>query len=322
MEYKAIAGTGLNVSRMCLGTMMFGGQTSKEDSIEIVHKALDGGINFFDTANIYTKGSCETILGEALEGHRREVVLATKVGGPSWPGPNGRGLGRVHVLASVEESLKRLRTDYIDIFYYHFPDHVTPVEEMIETMDLLVKQGKIRYWGVSNFSAWEICRMIEKARAMGCKAPVITQSVYNLLTRGADEELIPFVKEYKIGLVAYNPLAGGLLTGKHSRGAAAENSRFTLEKGYYNRYFKENNFDAIDVLSGIAKEAGISLLELSERWVLSESAVSAPIIGVSKLSQLLQNIEIVEKGPLDSALAKKCGAAWDMIKGDYFGYHR
>ena len=322
MEHRAIAGTGLSVSRMCLGTMMFGGQTDREESIEIIHRALDGGVDFIDTANIYNRGVSEDIVGEALEGIRRNAVLATKVGGPAWDGPAGRGLGRAHVTAAVEESLRRLRTDYIDIYYYHFPDHVTPVEEMIETMDILIKQGKIRYWGVSNFAAWEICSMVEKARAMGCCAPVITQSVYNLLTRGADDELLPFINEYKIGLAPFNPLAGGLLTGKHTRQAAADDSRFSRDKGYYARYWKEGNFDAIDVLSGIAEEAGISLLELAVRWVITEPAVSAPIIGVSKLSQLEQNIGLVEKGPLDAETAGKCDAAWDMIKGDYFEYHR
>ena len=322
MDRKLIPQTDLSVSRMCLGTMMFGGQTAKEDAIKIVHAAIDGGINFFDTANIYTKGSCETILGEALEGRRDKVVLATKVGGPAWEGPDGRGNGRTHVLASVEKSLERLRTDYIDIFYYHFPDHKTDFEEMAGTMDILVKQGKIRYWGVSNFAAWEICSLIEKARAAGYAAPVITQSVYNMLTRGADEELIPFIKAYNIGLAPYNPLAAGLLTGKHSREKAVENTRFALEKGYRLRYWKDQNFDAVDMLADVAKEAGISLLELAVRWLLSEPAITAPIIGVSRLEQLLQNMSLVEKGPLPEDLREKCNCAWDMIKGDYFNYHR
>ena len=322
MERKFVPQTDLNVSRMCLGTMMFGGQTAKEDAIKIVHAALDGGINFLDTANIYTKGSCETILGEALEGRRDKVILATKVGGPAWEGPDGRGNGQKHVLASVEKSLERLRTDYIDIFYYHFPDHKTPFEEMIETMNILIKQGKIRYWGVSNFAAWELCSLVEKAKAAGLKAPVITQSVYNMLTRGADEELIPFIKEYNIGLAPYNPLAAGLLTGKHSREKAVENTRFALEKGYRMRYWKDQNFDAVDMLADVAREAGISLLELAVRWLMSEPAITAPIIGVSRMEQLLQNGSLVEKGPLPEDLREKCNCAWDMIKGDYFNYHR
>jgi aryl-alcohol dehydrogenase (NADP+) len=322
MEYRAIRGTGLKVSRMCLGTMMFGAQTSREESVRIIRAALDKGVNFFDTADIYNRGASEELVGEALEGARRDAVIATKVGGPAWFGPGGMGLGRAHVMAGVEDSLRRLRTDHIDIYYYHIPDHTTPPEEMIETMDILVRQGKIRYWGVSNFAAWEIARFIDKAREMGCVAPVITQSVYNLLTRGADEELLPFIREYKIGLAPFNPLAGGLLTGKHTRDAAAAGSRMADDKGYRLRYWKERNFDAMDELGKIADEAGMSLLELAVRWVVSVPEVSAPIIGVSRLEQLEQNAALVEKGELDAELMKKCDAAWSMIKGDWFDYHR
>lgn len=322
MEYTNIGKTELKVSRMCLGTMMFGGQTEKEEAVRIIDAALDAGVTFLDTANIYTKGCSEEILGEALEGKRDRAVVATKVGGPAWEGPDGSGLGRKHVLASVEKSLERLRTDHIDIFYYHFPDHVTPFDEMIETMNELIRQGKIRFWGVSNFAAWEICEMVEHARAAGLQPPVISQSVYNLLTRGADDELIPFLKEYGIGLAPFNPLAGGLLTGKHRREAAAEHSRFSLEQGYRMRYWKERNFDAMDILTGVAEQAGMSLLELAVRWVLSEPAVTSPIIGVSKMEQLVQNVALVEKGPLPEDVRQACDAAWDLLRGDYFNYHR
>ncbi|MBQ9890812.1 MAG: aldo/keto reductase [Firmicutes bacterium] len=322
MEYRAIPSTGLIVSRMCLGTMMFGGQTEKEAAKDIIKAALDGGVNFFDTANIYNGGASEEIVGEALKDSRSDVIIASKVGAGRPGVPNGNGLGRKHMLKSLEASLKRLGTDYLDIFYCHAPDHITPAEEIIQTMDLLIKQGKIRYWGVSNFAAWEICSIIEKARAMNCAAPVVTQSVYNLLTRGADEELIPFVKSYGIGMVPFNPLAGGLLTGKHSRESAADNTRFTRDKMYFARYWKDQNFDAIDLLKGVADEAGISLIELAVRWLLSEPAITAPILGVSRREQIIQNMQLVEKGPLPADVREKCGAAWAMIKGDYFSYHK
>ncbi|MBO7730454.1 MAG: aldo/keto reductase [Lachnospiraceae bacterium] len=322
MEYTTIQGTGLRVSKFCLGTMMFGGQTSNEESVEIVRYALENGINFFDTANIYTQGKSEMLLGEALKGHREEAVIATKVGGPSWKGENGKGLGRKHVMASVEVSLKRLRTDYIDIFYMHFPDPNTPMEETIETMDELIRAGKIRYYGVSNYAAWQICSMIEKAQKMQRHAPVITESVYNALTRGADEELLPFLRQYNIGMAAYNPLAGGLLTGKHTREKAVPGTRFDTEQGYRNRYWKDENFDAIETLEQIADENGMSILELAIRWILSEPAVTSPIIGVSRLEQLKQNIEIVEKGALQLQVKDACDGVWNRIKGDYFSYHR
>ena len=322
MEYTVIPSTGLKVSRMCLGTMMFGGQTESSDAKDIIRAAVDGGVSFFDTADIYNRGISEEIVGDALSTCRDQVVIATKVGAGPPDVPNRSGLGRKHVLLSIENSLRRLKTDYLDIYYCHVPDHITPPEEIIQTMDLLVKQGKIRYWGVSNFAAWEICSIIEKARAMGCSAPVVTQSVYNLLTRGADEELLPFVKSYGIGMVPFNPLAGGLLTGKHTRENAAGNTRFTRDKNYYARYWKDQNFDAIDILKGVAEEAGISLIELAVRWVLSEPAVTCPIIGVSRKEQLVQNIQLVEKGQLPEDVRSKCDAAWELIKGDYFSYHK
>ena len=322
MEYRAIPSTGLIVSRMCLGTMMFGGQTEKDAAIDIIRAAKDGGINFFDTANIYTGGASEEIVGQALKDCRSEVIIASKVGAGPTDVPNGHGLGRKHMFTSLEASLKRLGTDYLDIYYCHVPDRDTPAEEFIQTMDLFIKQGKIRYWGVSNFSAWHICSTIEKARAMNCAPPVVTQTVYNLLTRGADVELIPFVKSYGIGMVPYNPLAAGLLTGKHTRENAVDNTRFTRDKMYYARYWKDQNFEAVDLLKGVAEEAGISLIELAVRWVLSEPAVTCPIIGVSRKEQLLQNIQLVEKGPLPADVREKCDAAWDILRGDYFNYHR
>jgi len=322
MEITTLKGTGLHVSKFCLGTMMFGGQTSKEDSLKILDYAFDNGVNFFDTADIYTKRQSEAIVGEALQGKRDQVVIATKVGGPNAQGANGKGLGRKHVLESIETSLKTLGTDYVDIFYMHFPDPETPMEESIQTMNTLIQQGKIRYYGVSNYPAWRICSMVEKAKEMGLQGPVVTETVYNAITRGADEEILPFVKEYNFGLTAYNPLAGGLLTGKHKKGQIAENSRFSLEKGYNLRYCKDKNFDAVEYLEGVAKEAGMSVLELATRWMVSVPEVDAPIIGVSKLEQIQQNIELVNNGKLDDELMKKCDEAWKIIKGDFYNYHR
>ena len=322
MNYTNISGTGLNVSTFCLGTMTFGGQTNEEESMKIIDCAIDNGINFFDTADIYTNSVSETIIGKAIKGRRDDLVIATKVGGPSWKGPNGKGLGRKHIMRSIDNSLKRLQTDYVDVYYMHFPDPDVPMEETIETMNLLINAGKIRYYAVSNYSAWQICSMVEKARQMNMHAPVLTETVYNVITRGADEELMPFLKKYNVGLAAYNPLAGGLLTGKHTRDHAAENSRMSDNKGYRARYWKEDNFDAIDILNKIAEESGMGLLDLAIRWVLTRRELNSAIIGVSKLSQLEQNISIVNEGALPEDVFKKCDEAWALIKGDYFGYHR
>lgn len=321
MQYNNIKGTGLAVSKMCLGTMMFGGQTNEEESLKIIDYALDNGVNFFDTANIYTGGESERILGQGLKGKRERAIVATKVGGPAYKGPNGSGQGRTYILRSVEDSLRRLQTDYIDVLYMHFPDPKTPLAETIETMTGLVRSGKIRYYGVSNHSAWQLCSMVHQAKESGNIAPVITQTVYNPITRGADDEMLPFLKEYNIGMAAFNPIAGGLLSGKHTREKAAENSRFSNDGGYNRRYWKEKNFDAIDILTEAANELGISLLELSFRWHLSNPMVDSVISGVSKYSQVVQNIEIFSGDPLPKETLEKCNAAWDLVRGNYFNYH-
>ena len=322
MEYRLIPNTDLEVSRFCLGTMTFGGQTDKETAVRMIHAALDSGVNFIDTADIYTGGASEEIVGKALEGRRNEAVLATKVGGPAWDGPDGKGLGKDHILKSIDISLKRLKTDCIDIYYMHFPDRTVPPEETIETMNSLIDAGKIRYYAVSNYAAWEICSIVEKALRMGLRAPVMTESVYNVITRGADSELLPFLREYEMGLAAYNPLAGGLLSGKHKRQHAAEGSRMSDDRGYIERYWKDSNWDAIEKLEVIAESSGMGLLELSARWMISQEDVTSVIFGASKKEHLTQNIAAAEKGPLDKETLDACDCVWNSIRGDWFGYYR
>jgi aryl-alcohol dehydrogenase (NADP+) len=327
MQYTILKSTGLKVSRMCLGTMTFGGQADKEESRRIFDFCLDHGVNFVDTADIYTNGQSETFVGEFMKGRRDEIVLATKVGGPSAKGQNGMRLSRKHILESVDMSLSRLRTDYIDIYYMHFPDAFTPYEEIISTMDMLVRSGKIRYYGTSNHAAWQCCSMVHLAREMNCVPPVLTQTVYNLLTRGAEDELIPFMEKYNYGITVFNPLAGGLLTGKHKRGKPVENTRMS-EKGYAMRYFKDSNFDAMDILTKAAEENGMSLLELSYKWLLSQKAVDSIICGVSKFSQITQNMEYFKGSseepkntPLPESVLAQCDEAWNLLRGKYWNYH-
>ncbi len=322
MQYRHLASTGLRVSEICLGTMTFGGQTNAEDSKKIIACALDSGINFIDTANIYTKGESERILGEALTGRRSEVVLATKTGGPAKQGPNGSGLSRRQIISSVEDSLKRLSTDYIDILYLHFPDRLTPAEEYTDAVSTLVRSGKIRYWGVSNFAAWQCCRIMHLAKEMRAVAPCITQNVYSLINRGVEDELVPFLQEYSMGLAVFNPLAGGILTGKHSRERYTEGTRFALEKGYAMRYWNDRNFDAVDALKSVAEANGMTMVELSYKWLLSHSRVTSVICGVSKLSQLEENIGYSTSEILSPEIVQQCEEAWSMIRGDYFNYHR
>ena len=322
MQYHNIKGTGLKVSKFCLGTMMFGGQTDKEESIRIIDYAIESGVNFFDTADTYADGASEAIVGEALEGKRENAVIATKVRNPKGPLPNQSGLGRKHILQNVDESLAKLRTDYIDLLYLHHPDDETPIEETIETMTQLVRSGKIRYYGVSNYSAWQCCSFVHKAKEMGCIAPVITESVYNLLTRGLEDEMLPFLREYNMGLAVYNPIAAGLLSGKHSRSGPASDSRLATNAGYNRRYWNENNLDAVEELTEIASKAGMSLLEFSLTWLANKKEVDCVISGASKFDHAVQNIGILsEPKAIPEEFLKECDEVWGHIRGSYFNYH-
>ncbi len=321
MENVNLTGTGLTVSRVCLGTMTFGGQLDEQGSIEVVHRALDAGVNFFDTANIYTGGQSELILGKALKGCRDEVIVASKVGGPSEPGLNGQGLSRKHIISAAEKSLKRLDTDYMDIYYLHFPQHTTPLEETMEAMNSLVKSGKVRYIGMSNYAAWEMMDALSICDKRSYAPPCLTENVYNLLTRGIESELVPFLKAKKIGLTIYNPLAGGLLSGKHGRERPVENTRLS-EPGYYQRYWNDDSFEAMESLDKIAKSAGMSLLELSLRWCVSYGYVTNVILGVSRLEHLTGNLELIAKGSLPEDILARCDEVWKRLNGNRFAYNR
>ncbi len=322
MEYTCIKGTGLRVSRFCLGTMTFGGQTDESESLRIIDHALDRGVNFFDTADGYTDGESERILGRALEGRRDGAVIATKVTNPTGPLPNQSGQGRKHILQNLERSLRSLRTDYIDLYYLHRPDPATPAEEVIETMSALVRAGKIRYWGVSNYPAWQCCSLVHKAREMCAVPPVVTESVYNLITRGIEDELTPFLSEYRMGLTVFNPIAAGLLTGKHRRDKLAEHSRLADNYGYHLRYVSDANMDAVERLTEIAADCGMGLLEFSLQWLLGRPAVDSVIVGASRLEHVVQNIALCEESkPLGAEALAKCDAVWDGLRGHFFSYH-
>ena len=322
MEYTLIKGTGLKVSRVCLGTMTFGEQTSEEEAVRIVDCALDRGVNFFDTADNYTGGRSEQILGKALEGKRENAVIATKGTNPRGPLPNQSGQGRKHILQDIEESLRSPRTDYIDVYYLHHPDPETPVEEVIETMTGLVRSGKIRYYGLSNYSTWQCCSFIHKAREMHAIAPVVTESVYNLITRGIEDEMVPFLNEYRMGLTVFNPIAAGLLTGKHIHERPEENTRFALNYGYEKRYFNDRNRQAVEALSAIAADNGMSVLEFSLQWLLNRPVVDSVIMGASRYEHIVQNLSLAsEKKPLDAEALRRCDEVWDTIRGRFFSYH-
>ena len=323
MEYRYLPGTGLAVSRLSLGTMMFGGQTSEEDSIKIIDCALDGGINVVDTADMYNGGLSEVAVGKALKGKRENVILATKVCNKMSDDINDRGLNRRHIIAGCEASLKRLQTDYIDIYYMHTPDYKTPLEESLDAMSQLVRDGKVRYIGFSNYASWQAADIMHISEKQNGVKPVITQNVYNLLTRGIEEELIPFCKAHKVGLTVYNPIAAGLLTGKHKYGERPDpDTRFAQKKNYADRYWSEKNFVALDAFLKLAEECGMPIIEFAMKWIAQNDAVDSILTGVSKLSQLEQNLTLLDGAPIPEDAMKKADEIYAELTGNRFKYNR
>lgn len=322
MKYNNLPGTSLKVSALSLGTMMFGGQTNEADSLAIMDYAFEQGVNFWDTANVYNQGESERIVGKALKNRRDDIILATKVFGQMGEKLNDKGLSRRNILSSVDASLARLGTDYIDVYYLHAPDYETEIEETLETMTGLVKAGKIRYIGVSNFAAWQIADMLAVCDKRGYIAPIITQNVYNAITRGIETELVPFLQAHKLGMAVYNPIAGGLLAGKHRPGKPAENTRFAGNEMYYKRYWSDDNFAAVEKLTEIAAAHNMSVLQLAMRWCASRSGVTSIISGVSKLAQIEQNIATLEGDSLNQEILVACDAVWCSLAGTRFGYNR
>lgn len=322
MDLKYLPATGIRLSTLTLGTMMFGGQTDESESLRIMDLAFERGVNSYDTANVYNQGESERIVGKGLKGRRGRVILATKVYGQMGKDPNDMGLSRRNILAAAEASLRRLDTDYIDIYYLHRPDEHTPVEESLNAVDSLIREGKVRYVGISNFAAWQAADVLHISCRQGYSAPVITQNVYNLLTRGIEGELLPFLRAHPMGMAVYNPIAGGLLAGKHRADKPEENTRFALNKVYYQRYWSQENFDAVERLRTIAGENDLSLLQLAYKWLAMRPEVSTIICGVSKLAQLEENLGLLEGPALNEQTLAACDDLWQQLAGTRFAYNR
>ena len=322
MEQRVLTGTGLSVSQLCLGTFMFGGQTDEKEAHAVLDCAFDMDVNFVDTANTYNQGESERIVGKWLKSRRDQVVLATKVGNPMGKNPLDTGLTRKNILKACDDSLRRLGADYIDLYYLHKPDPKTPLEETMQTMDHLVREGKIRYVGMSNFAAWQIADALAICDKRGWVPPIVTQNVYNLLTRDIETELLPFVNSHGMGLTIYNPIAGGLLTGKHQPGTPASDTRFSFNKRYYDRYWTKENFEAVEKLSGIAQKNGLTVLELSLLWCAQKPGVTSLIAGVSKRTQIEQNILCLGKSALSPEVINQCDEIWQGLSGNRFSYVR
>jgi aryl-alcohol dehydrogenase (NADP+) len=297
MEHVRLGRTGLMVSRLCLGTMTFGFQSDEETSRAILDTAASAGITFIDTADVYPLGGglervgrTEEILGRWLNGRRDDYVVATKCVGATGPNPWQRGASRKHVLEAIEASLRRLGTDYVDLYQLHSWDPQTPLDEMLEALDSVVHSGKARYVGCSNFLAYRVARALGRSEARNLVRFDSVQPRYNLLFRQIERDLLPLCSEEGIGVIPYNPIAGGLLTGKHDRsGQPEEGTRFTLGTAgsmYRDRYWHEGQFETVEEIRATAKEAGLSMTTLAVAWVLANPAVTAPIIGASRPSQL------------------------------------
>lgn len=283
MRYVRFGDTGIKVSRLCLGTMTFGNEADEARSREIMDRAFDAGINFFDTADIYTHGTTEEIVGRWLEGRRQKVVLATKVHFPTGKGVNEKGNSRLHILSGVERSLKRLQTDYVDVLYLHHWDDETPIEESLAAIDHLVRQGKVLYGAVSNFSAWQTVKAIECARARGYAPVTAHQPMYNLTKRVAEVEILPMALDYRIAVCPYSPMAAGLLSGKYNRG---ETGRITHHPMYKERYKDPVHIEIAQRFIDYAQSRGLSPVALAVAWCGSHPAVTSPIIGARNVEQL------------------------------------
>ncbi|MBW4690890.1 MAG: aldo/keto reductase [Lyngbya sp. HA4199-MV5] len=307
--------TGLTVSRLVLGTMTFGLQSDEETSRAILDTAANAGINFLDTADVYplgggltTAGRTEEIIGRWLKGKRDEFILATKcvgrVGSSLWD----QGASRKHILDAIDASLQRLDTDYIDLYQLHSDDTSTPLDETLEALDKIDRAGKVRYIGVSNFLAYRLSRALGRADVRHLTRFVSIQPRYNLLFREIERELLPLAQEEGLGVIPYNPLAGGLLTGKHDRtGEPTAGTRFTLgaaAERYQDRYWHDREFNTVEELRTVADAAGLSLTTLSLAWVLANPIITAPIIGASRPEQLADSLKAIEV-KLDDSLKQK-----------------
>lgn len=323
MDYRTLPNTGLKVSRVSFGTMTFGSQTEEDVARQMIDLCLDAGINFIDTANIYNKGLSETIAGKLLKGRRDKVILATKVRGKMGDAPDESGLSPAAIRKAIDASLQRLQTDYVDLYYLHQPDYDVPIEETLAAMDELVKAGKVRYPAISNFAAWQVAEIHCIAEKNGYQPPFISQPMYNLLARAIEDEYLPFCKRYGVAVVPYNPLAGGLLTGKQSRESKPiAGSRFDGNRMYLDRYWQDDDFAAVEQLKSVARDTGKTLVELALQWVLSQEQVDSVILGASKLEQLEQNLKACAGPKLPADVLERCDAVWSRLRGVTPKYNR
>lgn len=323
LKTKRLGRTGLKVTEICLGTMTFGNQCDEPTSHAIMDKAFNAGVSFFDTADVYPLGasseqvgSTEKFVGSWLQGHREQVVLATKFYGKIGEGLNNQGGSRKHIMEAVEGSLRRLQTDYIDLYQMHQFDPETPIEETLRALDNLVRDGKVRYIGCSNFPAWQVSRSLWKSDVMNIARFDSVQPRYNLLFRHIEAELLPLAEAEGLGIISYNPLAGGILTGRYQPGQAPEeNSRFTLNQAgklYQARYWQEPQMQAAETLKKHCSERNLNIAQVALAWVLAQPAITSAILGASRPEQLDQTLPATNL-TLDEETLRVCDDLWYQI---------
>jgi aryl-alcohol dehydrogenase-like predicted oxidoreductase len=302
MEYRRLGRSGLFVSVLTLGTMTFGGQGgfSKVGSTDVagarrqVDMCLNAGVNLFDTANIYSDGESEEILGEAIAGRRDDLLLATKVRMPAGDGPNDTGLSRYHIIRQCEESLRRLGTDYIDLYQVHEWDGLTPLEETLEALDTLVRSGKVRYVGSSNYSGWQLMKALGVSDRLGLQRYVSQQIHYTLQAREAEYELVPLAIDQECSILVWSPLAGGLLSGKYRRDQEASEGRHLEGWDEPPIYDTEKLYDIVDVLVKIAEGRGVSAAQVALSWLLGRAGVASVVVGARTDEQLADNLKAAD----------------------------
>ncbi|UPK43820.1 aldo/keto reductase [Paenibacillus pabuli] len=312
MEYRRLGNSGLRVSALGLGTNAFGKRADDPTSIRIIHAALDHGINFIDTANIYAGTESERIIGQALRGRRENAVLATKAGLPRHEGPHGRGSSRYHLQQELEHSLRRLQTDYVDLYQIHTFDPHTPLDETLRTLDDMVTSGKVRYIGASNYAAWELMKALGISELKGYVRYISTQTSYSLADRTPELELVPMCLDQGVGIIPYFPLAGGILTGKYNGQAGIPSGSRADTDPTFNRFLLEHNINLGEQVSQKAAKFGCSPSALSLAWLLARPAVSTVIVGATSSEQLEHNL-----ASLDMRLGDDMTAELDQLSESF-----
>lgn len=322
MKYKRLGHSGLEVSLLGLGTNSFGSRADAGTSEKIIHAALDSGINFLDTANIYSGTASESIIGQAIQNRRDQVVLATKAGLPTGKGPNEQGSSRRHITLELEKSLGRLRTDYVDLYQIHAFDPNTPLEETLRALDDMISSGKVRYIGASNYAAWELMKALGISDRLGLNRFVSMQTSYSLADRTPEREMIPLCIDQGLGIIPYFPLAGGILTGKYTSATEGPaGSRLEKNPSFAERISEESLTLGREV-GRIAAEISCTASSLSLAWLMKQSVVSSVIVGATRVEQVEDNLKSVELELEDVTMTQLDEASRSFRNGDPFGYFR